>query len=166
METATALALVAAGTAAAGTAVTIQGDQRQAKAAANAQALEQQQYQEQRRQQMQDATAAQAASMQDTQAAISATVARRAAAGLDPYMGTGRALIDTTMEDGAADLETIGMNTMRANQQLNYSAMSSSNRTQAGLANLRNSSTSAIFGGVNSIASTGGRYLSTTSKAS
>jgi len=166
METAALLAIGSAVVGAAGTAVTIQGNRQQAKAAANAAALEQQQYEQQRREQMQDATAAQAASMQETQAAISATVARRAAAGLDPYFGTGRALLDDTMADGAADLETIGMNTMRANRQLGYAAQSSANRTQAGLSNLRGSSTASVFSGLSSAVNTGGRYLSTTSKAS
>jgi hypothetical protein len=166
METATILAIGSVVAAGAGTAVAVQGNRQAAKAAANAQALEMQQYEEQRRQALQDSTAAQAAAMQDTQSAISATVARRAAAGLDPYSGTGRVLIDTTMEDGAADLETIQMNAVRANQQLGYSAQSSANRGQATLANLRNSSTSAIFSGLGSAAQGGGRYLSTTSKGS
>lgn len=161
METATALALVAVASTAAGTAVAVDGAQKQAKAARQSAALEMEQYAAERKQAAQDAIAQEAASMRDTQGAISAIVARRAASGLDPYTGTGRTLIDATLDDGAADLETIRGNYGRADKQLAYGAQASSMRTAGTLSSLRSSQTASVIGGLGSMATQGGRYLST-----
>jgi len=165
-ETALAVSAVVGAVAAVGGGVmAYDSSQQQAKAARQSAALEQQQYQEQRQQAAKDATAQQAASLRDTQATVSAIVARRAANGLDPYGGTGRALLDAALDDGAADLETIGSNLSRADRQLAYGSQATSMRTTGTLTSLRSSGQAALLQGFSGATAAGGRYLSTSKAA-
>lgn len=165
-ETALAAAAVVSAVAAVGGGVMAYDNAQQGiKAQRQSAALEMQQYEEQRKQAAKDATAQQAASLRDTEATVAALVARRAANGLDPYGGTGRALLDAALDDGAADLETIGANYGRTDRQLAYGSQAVGMRTQGTVNSLRASGNAGLLQAVSGVANSGGRYLSTSKAA-
>jgi hypothetical protein len=161
METATALAIVAVGASVAGTAVAVDSAQQQGKAARQSAQLEMQQYEEERKAAAQAAEQEQAAIQRNSMAATSALAARLAASGRDPYSGTGRVLLDQSLDDAAADLETSRANSGRVTGRLNVASQQSALTGNSRSSSAQSSAWGSVASGVGSIASIGSRnYLS------
>ena len=186
-ETTAILAVLAVGSAIAGTAVSVHSAQQQAKAtrsaaianaeAANqAAALEMKQYEEERKAAAQQAEQEQVEVQRQMQVSLSSANALRASRGLDPFSPTGRVLFDTTMEEGAADLETLRANAGRVDARIRLGETATAARARVSgenavrtsnnaAAQARSQSWGAIASGVGSIARTGYGYFSSSTGA-
>lgn len=155
----TTLAVAAIASVVAGTAISVDTAQKQGKAARQSAQLEMDQYAEEQKAAALAAEQEEVAIRRNSLASASALAARMAASGRDPYAGTGRVLLDQSLDDAAADLETAKANSGRVTGRLTTASQQAAITGNSRIGSAQSGAWGSVASGVGSLASIGSRNL-------